>query len=298
MRRRTTLAVLTLLLALAVPGGVAAQTPPAPTPTTRHQFRVDSPPAAGPVEMVTFVFDFAPGAATPPHTHPGLVLVTVLEGTLTYRSGGEERTYGVGQSFTETPGVIHTATNTGSAQTRLAVSVQVPRMAPPSDPQPGGPTPAPPAPTALYLSRANAVFPPQPYEVAQTVLDFAPGAATPLHTHPGQVFVTVLSGEITFTSRGTTTVYRVGESFVEQPGVVGQARNAGTAPASLMATYLLPRGAALSTPIGALGLPATGAASTGLIPATTAAGIALVLGGLLAGGARARRRLTDRAARA
>lgn len=296
MRRRITLAVLTLLLTLAVPAGVAAQTPPAPT--TRHLFRVDSPPAAGLAEMVTFLFDFAPGAATPPHIHPGLVLATVLEGTLTFRTGGAEQTYGVGQSFIEPPGVVGTAINTGSAQTRVAVSIQVPRMAPPSEPQPGGPTPAPPAPTALYLSRANAVFPTQPYEMAQTVLDFAPGAATPLHTHPGQVFVTVLSGEITFTSGGSTTVFRVGESFVEPAGVVAQARNAGTAPASLMATYILPRGAALSTPIGALGLPATGAASTGHIPATAAAGLALVLGGLLAGGARVRRRLFDRSGRA
>jgi len=296
MRRRSTLAVLTLLLTLALPVGVAAQAPPAPT--TRHQFRVDSPPTAGLAEVVTFLFDFAPGAATPPHLHPGLVLATVLEGALTFRTDGGERTYRVGESFIEPPGVVGTALNTGSERMRVAVSIQVPRNAPPSAPQPGGPTPAPPAPTPLYLTRADAVFPGQPYEMAQTVLDFGPGAATPLHTHPGQVFVTVLSGEITFTSQGTTRVFREGESFVERPGIVGQARNAGAAPASLMATYILPRGAALSTPIGAVGLPATGAASAGSANHfPTAASVSLLLGGLLLSGAAGVRRLIGRLGR-
>jgi hypothetical protein len=36
------------------------------------------------------------------------------------------------------------------------------------------------------------------------VLDFAPGAQTPPHTHPGQVVGTVLAGEITFTTGGAT----------------------------------------------------------------------------------------------
>src|SRR4051812_27619343 len=88
----------------------------------------------------------------------------------------------------------------------------------------------------------------KPYDVAQLVQDFAPGAATPFHTHPGIVMVTVVAGEITFTLEGVDKVYKAGESFVEVPNQVGQARNAGTVPARVMASYLILPGAPLSMP--------------------------------------------------
>src|SRR5688500_12048956 len=107
MRRRGLLATLMLILAFALPVAVAADDPPAPT--TRHQFRTAGLPLAGLAEMVKFVNDFAPGAATPPHTHPGLTLVTVLEGELTFRAPGSEKVYKVGESFAEGPNEVVTA---------------------------------------------------------------------------------------------------------------------------------------------------------------------------------------------
>ena len=103
-------------------------------------------------------------------------------------------------------------------------------------------------------------------------LDFAPGAQTPLHTHPGQVVSTLIDGGLTFTTGGATKVYKTGESFVELPGVVGQARNAGSAPAAVMAVLLRPKGAPLSVPV-APAPPATGIGGTlpGL-PSTGAGG--------------------------
>ena len=257
MTRHRALAALVLILAFALPAAVAADDPPGPT--TRHQFRVASIPLVGAAEMVKFVLETAPGAATPPHTHPGLVLVTVLEGEVTFDTQGAKKLYKVGDSFTELPGVVGTASNAGTVKSRVMASMVVPKAAAPSSPQPGGPSPAPPTPTTLYLFRADAIFPGEPYEVAQTVLDFAPGAQTPVHTHPGQVFVTVLEGAITFRTGGGEKVYQVGESFIELPGVVGQARNAGTARTTVLATYLLPQGAPLSTPVTTPGMPATGA---------------------------------------
>lgn len=256
MRQRIILATLTLVLTLILPLTAAAADPP--PPTIRHQFRVASLPVTGPAEVITFLFDFAPGAATPPHTHPGLVLATVLEGAITFRTGGAEKVYQVGESFIERPGEIGTALNMSGARTRVVVSILVPQGAAPSAPQPGGPSPAPATPTALYLQRSEALLPAAPSEIAHAVLDFAPGAQTPAHTHPGQVFVTVLEGAITFRTGGTEKVYQVGESFVEQSGVVVQARNVGNVKASVMATYILPKGAPLSTPVTMPGLPATG----------------------------------------
>jgi quercetin dioxygenase-like cupin family protein len=256
----------------------------APGPTTRQQQRVDGLPVTGPMEMVTFVLEFAPGAATPPHTHPGRILVSVLEGEITFRMEGMEHRYPQGESFFEGPEVVGVATNTGAVRTRNMVSILLPKGAPPSQNQPGGPSPAPPAPTPLYLTRAEAVAPTAPYEVAQTVLDFAPGAQTPPHTHPGQVFVTVLDGALTVRGHGSETTYRVGESFVEPPGVVVQAVNAGGAPATALVTSLLPKGAPLSTPVaGTARMPRTGMG--GLDPSMLPGLAALVIGGGLAAGA-------------
>ena len=120
----------------------------------------------------------------------------------------------------------------------------------------------PPAPVVRHLFRTAGIAVPGPFEVAHQVLDFAPGAATPYHTHPGLVLVTVTEGEVTFRNPGLTPdnkrVYKVGESFIEQPGVVGEASNAGAVRASLVASFLLPQGAPLSTPAPMPGLPATG----------------------------------------
>ena len=285
MRRRSIVAILFLILALVLPVAVAAEDPPGPTP--RLLYRVAGLPVAGPAEMVTFVADFPPGAATPAHTHPGQVLVTVLEGAITFRTAGGEKVYKVGESFIEPPGVVVTGVNTGTTRTRLMVSMVIPKGVPPSAPQPGGPTPAPAAPTNLYLARADAVLPANPYEVAQSVVDFVPGAQTPAHTHPGQVFVTVLEGEVTFRMAGGEKVYKLGESFIEPPGVVVAGVNTGTTRTTLLVTYLLPQGAALATPVATPGMPNTGAggpAQRALAPL-----VALLLAGLLLAGSWGRR---------
>ena len=270
MRRRSILATLLLVLAFALPAAVAAADPPAPVP--RHVYRMAGLPLSGPAEVVQFLFEFAPGAATPPHTHPGLTLGTVLEGEVTFEMGGAAKVYKVGETIVERPGEVGLARNATAATT-----------------QPGGPSPAPPAPVARYLYRTAAVIPAGEYEVAHVVLDFAPGAQTPIYTHPGQIVVTVLAGQNTFSTAGKTTVYQVGESFVELPGAVGQARNAGTAPLTVFATFLLPPGAPLSVPIAPAppstvpGLPSTGAGGGGDRPPAgwlvLAAAAALVAGG-------------------
>jgi quercetin dioxygenase-like cupin family protein len=210
------------------------------------------------MEVVTFINEFQPGAQTPAHTHPGLTLVTVLEGEVTFRHPDRERTYRVGDSFVERPGEVGVATNTAAGRTRVMASMVVPKGAAPSTPQSGAAAP-PLTPTLVYLYRTDALIPAAAYDVAQQVLDFAPGAQTPVHTHPGQVVVTVIAGENTFTTGGKSTVYKVGDSFVELPGAVGQARNAGSIPMAVMATFLLPQGAPLSEPVP----PAPPSAGTG-----------------------------------
>ena len=145
----------------------------------------------------------------------------------------------------------------------------------------------PPAPVVRHLFRTAGIPVPGPFEVAHNVLDFAPGAITPQHTHPGLVLVTVTEGEVTFRNPGLTPdnrrVYKVGESFIEQPGVVGEASNAGAVRASLVASFLLPQGAPLSTAAPPMpGLPATGMGGAARWPTVWLA--LLAGGGLLATG--------------
>ena len=287
MKRRAILLVVMIMLTLALPLGAAADDPP--RPTARHQHRMAGLPVTGPAEVVQFVLEFPPGAATPPHTHPGLVLATVLEGEVTFETGGAITAYKRGETLVELPGEVGVARNVTGGTTRVAVSMVVPQGAAPSAPQPGGPSPAPTAPVTRHLFRTPAAIPPGGYDVVLQVLDFSPGAQTPFHTHPGQVVVTVLEGENTFTYEGKTTVYKVGESFVEQPGVEAQASNAGGTPAAVMATYLLPPGEPLSHPVAPApppggnggylpGMPDTGAGG-GQGGATLTAGLGLgVLG--------------------
>lgn len=146
----------------------------------------------------------------------------------------------------------------------------------------------PPAPAApRHLFRTAGIPVPGPFEGAHQVLDFAPGAVTPQHTHPGLVLVTVIEGEVTYRNPALTPdnrqVYKTGESFLEQPGVVAEASNAGPVRASVLASFLLPQGAPLSTAAPPMpGLPATGMGGAARWPTVWLA--LLAGGGLLATG--------------
>jgi len=294
-------------LALALGTGVVHGQ--APTPVIRHQFRTEGLPLAGAFDVVQQILLAPPSASTPLHTHPGLVLVTVIEGELTFRVDRTEKVYKVGESFTEMPGHVAQAHNATAANTTTLVSYVLPDGAPLSVPQPDDTTPLP-RPTPGYQFRTDGLAVPGAYEVAHVILDFAPGAATPWHTHPGEVLVTVLEGTNTFSVNGVEKIYKAGESFVELPNEVVQARNATGARMSVMATYLLPKGEPLSHPMPAPGsvpapapvpapVPAPAPApqpvalpDTGALPVSTPHGWLAVLAGasLLVAGSRLRRK--------
>jgi quercetin dioxygenase-like cupin family protein len=76
------------------------------------------------------------------------------------------------------------------------------------------------------------------------VVDYAPGGASPSHTHAKSAFIFgyVLSGEIeSQVNDGPMRVYRVGESFYEPPGSRHTvSRNASkTKPAKLLAVFVV-----------------------------------------------------------
>lgn len=84
-------------------------------------------------------------------------------------------------------------------------------------------------------------------EVVQTRVDFAPGAVSLRHSHPGEEIAYVLEGTLEYEVEGRPTVtLKVGESLFIPAGANHVARNVGTGKASELATYLVTKGKPLS----------------------------------------------------
>jgi quercetin dioxygenase-like cupin family protein len=105
---------------------------------------------------------------------------------------------------------------------------------------------------------------PAQYELFEQVLDFAPGAATTLHQHLSQSYVTVIEGQITFSQEGKETVYNRGQGFTEAAGAFHALTNKGSSKARIFITVLASPGQpqALAHPAGsAPAIPPTVVAS-------------------------------------
>ena len=85
------------------------------------------------------------------------------------------------------------------------------------------------------------------YDLITRILEFPPGAGVANHMHGGHVLVTVLSGEMTQREKGTERIIKAGESWTEYPGNIHSVVNAGTTAARVVAAYLVPKGAEVTT---------------------------------------------------
>ncbi|MBM2812044.1 MAG: hypothetical protein HW416_2803 [Chloroflexi bacterium] len=93
-------------------------------------------------------------------------------------------------------------------------------------------------------------LPTGPLDQFVQVVDLDPGAATPIHYHLGPGFATILQGEVTHhrLATGRDTVYGPGSTWVEIPEDVHYARDEAVTPATILATFILPRSAEGSIP--------------------------------------------------
>lgn len=86
-------------------------------------------------------------------------------------------------------------------------------------------------------------------DVAVQMITFQPGTSSGWHRHPGPVFISVVSGEMTFYESDdpncTPTVRHAGEGFLDVGDHAHLARNESGAPAMNIVTYFAPPGAAL-----------------------------------------------------
>jgi len=271
-----------LLLLLTAQAAFGQDLPPGPTVKVRSNLEAANLPVQ--FDAIQMVLDFAPGAWTPLHSHGGEVFVTVLEGEMTVRDQAGERVYKPGDTWIEHPGDVHQAGNVGDVKASVFVTFLLPKGAQLTTVQESGSTgDLPPGPTKVYESRLEANNSPAQLDVVQMVLNFAPGAWTPLHSHGGEVLITVVAGEMTVQRQGGEMTYKAGDTWIEQAGDVHKAGNTTGAESSLAVTFLLPKGAPLTTVQDAAApalLPQTGSDSSRV----SVFWIALIATGLVAAG--------------
>jgi quercetin dioxygenase-like cupin family protein len=88
-------------------------------------------------------------------------------------------------------------------------------------------------------------------EVRMVKFELAPGGAFPWHQHPGPVWVVVTKGTLTFYSANCDSApYTAGSAFFDPGNLTHTARNEGSEPVEVLATFMFPAnaGAAASVP--------------------------------------------------
>lgn len=90
-------------------------------------------------------------------------------------------------------------------------------------------------------------------KMTAVLVSYPPGGKSGAHKHPGSVFAYVVSGAIRSqnSATGPARVYKAGEGFFEPLGsthLVSENASA-TQPASLLAVFVAPDGAVLTTPV-------------------------------------------------
>jgi quercetin dioxygenase-like cupin family protein len=101
-------------------------------------------------------------------------------------------------------------------------------------------------PPGVTMAASDAFTPPSglaAFQAMTFVLDVAPGAGFPEHSHPGRSEVMILEGDLTeHKPSGETKVYHPGDAFIEEPDAVHSVTNAGKEKVRLVWTLLLPDG--------------------------------------------------------
>jgi quercetin dioxygenase-like cupin family protein len=113
----------TVLMSLGTLAAVTEALAQSTAPTARPVFQHDLPDITLSGWSATAVeVTYAPGGTSPPHRHPGITIVYVLEGSIVSSVGdGPEQTYTTGQMFIETPDQLHAVSRnaSGSAPAKL-----------------------------------------------------------------------------------------------------------------------------------------------------------------------------------
>ncbi len=247
--KRVILVLAAAALMAACGGGsssVAAKAPTSPGPVVKYRNMLPGQSATASIDLIQSIIDFAPGATSVVHKHTSPNLATVLQGQLTVRIPSGDKQASAGEALVEPLNQSVQAVNTGSGEAMVAVAFAVPHGTKPTAPVAGQQPPATPNKT-LYTFTLDSLSVSGGYGLIQQTLAFAPGSQTLKHTHGGPGVITVIQGQITLSRDGVEMTYSAGDSFTETPGQQLQAFNRGTTPLIVVATFVLPDGAQLTT---------------------------------------------------
>jgi quercetin dioxygenase-like cupin family protein len=87
------------------------------------------------------------------------------------------------------------------------------------------------------------------HEAVTARVDIPQGVSVGKHTHPGEEVAYVLQGTLQVEIDGATKTVKAGEPFLIPAGKVHDAKNIGTGPAQVLATYIVEKGKPLATPV-------------------------------------------------
>jgi quercetin dioxygenase-like cupin family protein len=79
------------------------------------------------------------------------------------------------------------------------------------------------------------------FKMRATEVTFAPGGFLGVHHHVGPGIRYVISGEVTFTEGGQTTIYKAGEYFFETGNLAHTAENKTGEPLRILFVEILPK---------------------------------------------------------
>jgi quercetin dioxygenase-like cupin family protein len=116
--------------------------------------------------------------------------------------------------------------------------------------------PTPPAPVMKYKNTLPGQTATGPVDLIQSVLYFAPGAASAVHKHPTSFLATVLEGQITLKTPSGDLVSSAGDIIHEPLNQPVQAVNMGSALAMAVVAYPVPHGAKPTVPVAGSATPA------------------------------------------
>lgn len=87
-------------------------------------------------------------------------------------------------------------------------------------------------------------------EAVVATAEFAPGASTGWHTHPGDEYATVLEGVLEVRARDRAPLrVEAGQAYHNARGVIHETRNVGSARARVLSTFVVDRGQPLVQPV-------------------------------------------------
>jgi quercetin dioxygenase-like cupin family protein len=114
MKIRTNIAAACAALAISISGPVSAHGGETETVTKNFEAAIPNIPGKS---LVAVEVDYAPGAASPSHTHAksAFIYAYVISGAIESKvNDGETRIYRAGESWSESPGAIHSISRNAS----------------------------------------------------------------------------------------------------------------------------------------------------------------------------------------